>query len=107
MCCSKEGMPCCWWAFGCQPATIQVCSEYSSHRPAGAGGARQQAVKDSDCLLAIVDASHKPEQALAMIQPGDDWRGPPMAVVRCQLQSRTATPAAGAGAAAGACVRGW
>lgn len=41
-----------------------------------------QAVKDSDCLLAIVDASHRPEEALAMIQPGDDWRGPPMAVVR-------------------------
>lgn len=39
-------------------------------------------MKDSDCLLAIVDASHKPEEALAMIQPGDDWRGPPMAVVR-------------------------
>ncbi|PSC71545.1 GTP-binding Era [Micractinium conductrix] len=41
----------------------------------------QQAVKDSDCLLAIVDASHEPEAALAMIQPGEDWRGPPMAVL--------------------------
>lgn len=41
----------------------------------------QQAVKDSDCLLAIVDASHEAEQALAMIQPGEDWKGPPMAVL--------------------------
>lgn len=47
----------------------------------------QQAVKDSDCLLAIVDASHRPEEALAMIQPGDDWSGPPMAVLlnKCDL----------------------
>ncbi|KAL4443751.1 hypothetical protein ABPG75_011488 [Micractinium tetrahymenae] len=47
----------------------------------------QQAVKDADCLLAIVDASHKPEEALAMIQPGDDWKGPPMAVLlnKCDL----------------------
>ncbi|KAI7844987.1 hypothetical protein COHA_001353 [Chlorella ohadii] len=41
----------------------------------------QQAVKDAECLLAIVDASYKPEEALAMIQPGDDWSGPPMAVL--------------------------
>ncbi|EFN58030.1 hypothetical protein CHLNCDRAFT_20741 [Chlorella variabilis] len=41
----------------------------------------QQAVRDADCLLAIVDASHEPQQALAMIQPGDDWKGPPMAVL--------------------------
>ena len=44
----------------------------------------QQAVKDADCLLAIVDASWQPEEALAMIQPGEDWKGPPMAVVRAQ-----------------------
>ena len=42
----------------------------------------QQAVKDADCLLAIVDASWQPQEALAMIQPGEDWKGPPMAVVR-------------------------
>ena len=41
-----------------------------------------QAVKDADCLLAIVDASRQPREALAMIQPGADWKGPPMAVVR-------------------------
>jgi len=42
----------------------------------------EQAVKDAECLLAIVDASYKAEEALAMIQPGDNWSGPPMAVVR-------------------------
>ncbi len=39
-------------------------------------------MKDAECLLAIVDASYKAEEALAMIQPGDNWSGPPMAVVR-------------------------
>lgn len=47
-----------------------------------AGVLHTQAVKDAECLLAIVDASYKAEEALAMIQPGDDWSGPPMAVVR-------------------------
>ncbi|KAI3428232.1 hypothetical protein D9Q98_006612 [Chlorella vulgaris] len=41
----------------------------------------QQAVKDADCLLAIIDASHKPEEALAMVQPGPQWKGPPMAIL--------------------------
>ena len=41
-----------------------------------------QAVKDADCLLAIVDVTHEAQEALAMVQPGDDWKGPPMAVVR-------------------------
>lgn len=41
----------------------------------------QASVADSDALLAIIDASVKPEEALAMIQPGPDWDGPPMAVV--------------------------
>lgn len=40
-----------------------------------------EAVKDADALLAIVDASHAPEEALQMIQPGTSWRGPPMAVI--------------------------
>lgn len=44
-----------------------------------------QAVKDAECLLAIVDVTYKPEEALAMIQPGSNWQGPPMAVVRARL----------------------
>lgn len=40
-----------------------------------------QAVRDADAILAIVDASNKPEKALEMIQPGDNWKGPPMAVI--------------------------
>jgi GTP-binding protein Era len=40
-----------------------------------------QAVRDSDALLAIVDAADRPREALAMLQPGPDWAGPPMAVV--------------------------
>ncbi|KAL4527634.1 hypothetical protein Ndes2526B_g08261 [Nannochloris sp. 'desiccata'] len=50
-------------------------------------GAVDQAVKDADALLAIVDASRRPEGALEMLQPGPDWKGPPMAVIlnKCDL----------------------
>lgn len=46
-----------------------------------------QAVKDSDALLAIVDASHRPETSLEMLQPGPEWTGPPMAVIlnKCDM----------------------
>ena len=45
-------------------------------------GAVDQAVKDSDALLAIVDASKKnPEADLEMLQPGSEWKGPPMAIL--------------------------
>ncbi len=40
-----------------------------------------QAIKDADILIAIIDAGDRPEQALEMIQPGDNWNGPPMAVL--------------------------
>lgn len=40
-----------------------------------------QAIKDADVLIAIVDVGDRPEQALEMIQPGDNWDGPPMAVL--------------------------
>lgn len=48
----------------------------------------QEAVKDADALLAIVDVSNQPREALQMIQPGEDWRGPPMAVVREEAWER-------------------
>ena len=40
-----------------------------------------QAIQDADALIAIVDVTDRPEQALEMIQPGADWEGPPMVVV--------------------------
>ena len=40
-----------------------------------------QAIKDADILLAIVDATDRPQEALDMLQPGEDWRGPPMAIL--------------------------
>jgi GTP-binding protein Era len=40
-----------------------------------------QAIKDADILLAIVDATDRPQEALEMLQPGEDWRGPPMAIL--------------------------
>ena len=40
-----------------------------------------QAIKDADILLAIVDATDRPQEALDMLQPGSDWRGPPMAIL--------------------------
>ena len=51
-------------------------------------GAVDQAVKDADALLAIVDVSSRhPEAALDMLQPGPDWKGPPLAVLlnKCDL----------------------
>lgn len=44
-----------------------------------------QAIKDADVLIAIVDVTDRPEQALEMIQPGTDWSGPPMAVLLNKL----------------------
>lgn len=44
-------------------------------------GAVDAAVKDADALLAIIDASRRPEGALNMLRPGADWKGPPMAVI--------------------------
>lgn len=41
-----------------------------------------EAVADADALLAIVDlSSPDPRAVLAMVQPGADWAGPPLAVV--------------------------
>lgn len=41
----------------------------------------QSSVNDADALLAIIDASLHPEEDLGMVQPGEDWEGPPMLVV--------------------------
>lgn len=40
-----------------------------------------QAIKDADVIISIVDVTDRPEQALEMIQPGENWEGPPMAVL--------------------------
>ena len=42
----------------------------------------QQAMKDSEAMLAVIDAAHKPLEDLAALQPGPDWSGPPLAMVR-------------------------
>jgi len=44
-------------------------------------GAVASSVREADALLAIIDASKRPRQALEMIQPGNEWAGPPMAVL--------------------------
>ncbi|KAK9836865.1 hypothetical protein WJX74_009853 [Apatococcus lobatus] len=41
----------------------------------------QQAMKDSEAMLAVIDAAHKPLKDLAALQPGPDWSGPPLAMV--------------------------
>ncbi|GLC40143.1 hypothetical protein PLESTB_000881700 [Pleodorina starrii] len=38
-------------------------------------------IKDSEAIIAVVDSADKPMEALAMFQPGDNWTGPPMAVL--------------------------
>lgn len=40
-----------------------------------------EAVRDADVVLAIVDASFRPEKALDILQPGQDWKGPPFVFV--------------------------
>jgi len=39
------------------------------------------AVSDADALLAIVDATKNPVNELAMIKPGKEWSGPPLAIL--------------------------
>lgn len=64
-----------------------------------------EAVGEADAVLALVDAAARPQEALAMLQPGPDWAGPPMAVVR---QGAWGMPwAAGLGWAGGACSPYW
>ncbi|PNG58276.1 hypothetical protein TSOC_015502, partial [Tetrabaena socialis] len=38
-------------------------------------------IKESEAIVAVVDAADRPREALAMFQPGEDWNGPPMAVL--------------------------
>ncbi|GAX81852.1 hypothetical protein CEUSTIGMA_g9280.t1 [Chlamydomonas eustigma] len=38
-------------------------------------------IQNSEAIIAVVDCSDHPEEALSMFQPGDDWKGPPMAVL--------------------------
>lgn len=38
-------------------------------------------IKDSEAIIAVVDSADKPKEALAMFQPGENWSGPPMAVL--------------------------
>jgi hypothetical protein len=51
----------------------------------------QESVREADAVLAVIDASLRPRQDLAMVQPGPDWDGPPMAVVRREGRSRLGT----------------
>jgi hypothetical protein len=46
----------------------------------------RSAIQDADALLAIVDATDDVEGALAMVQPGDSWDGPPLALVRADAE---------------------
>ena len=39
------------------------------------------AVKEADALLVILDATEDAAAALAMVNLGPDWRGPPVALV--------------------------
>lgn len=38
-------------------------------------------IKAAEAIIAVVDSADAPEDALAMFQPGDNWTGPPMAVL--------------------------
>ncbi|GIL77985.1 hypothetical protein Vretimale_7380 [Volvox reticuliferus] len=38
-------------------------------------------IKDSEAIISVVDSADKPKEALAMFQPGENWSGPPMAVL--------------------------
>jgi GTP-binding protein Era len=38
-------------------------------------------IQNSEAIVAVVDSDNEPREALAMFQPGDNWTGPPMAVL--------------------------
>eukprot|EP00878_Enallax_costatus_P011613 GHUV01012122.1.p1 GENE.GHUV01012122.1~~GHUV01012122.1.p1 ORF type:complete len:248 (+),score=59.45 GHUV01012122.1:23-745(+) len=38
-------------------------------------------IKAAEVIIAVVDSGDRPQEALAMFQPGPDWSGPPMAVL--------------------------
>ena len=38
-------------------------------------------IRAAEAIIAVVDADDAPYDALAMFQPGQDWNGPPMAVL--------------------------
>jgi len=38
-------------------------------------------IQNSEAIIAVVDSSRDPKEALAMFQPGNNWTGPPMAVL--------------------------
>ena len=46
-----------------------------------------KAIQDADALIAIVDVTDRPQEALEMIQPGSDWNGPPMLVLLNKMDS--------------------
>jgi len=38
-------------------------------------------IQNAEAIIAVVDSKDQPKEALAMFQPGDNWTGPPMAVL--------------------------
>ena len=48
----------------------------------------QESLREADAVLAVVDAAARPQADLAMLQPGAEWSGPPMAVVSIATISR-------------------
>ncbi|KXZ48547.1 hypothetical protein GPECTOR_27g718 [Gonium pectorale] len=38
-------------------------------------------IKESEAIIAVVDSADNPREALGMFQPGENWNGPPMAVL--------------------------
>ena len=41
----------------------------------------KNAIQDADAVLAIIDASDRPEEAVEMLAPGAAWQGPPLCLV--------------------------
>lgn len=46
----------------------------------------EQAVKDADALLVIVDAIDKPHEALQFLEMDREWKGPPIGLVGTNLR---------------------
>ncbi|KAG2487099.1 hypothetical protein HYH03_014212 [Edaphochlamys debaryana] len=38
-------------------------------------------IKEAEAIIAVVDSADNPKEALGMFQPGENWSGPPMAVL--------------------------
>lgn len=68
-----------------QTSSSHMCVSLLRPAPVSEGGSRfcvvPRRAQNSEAIIAVVDCMDDPRGALEMFQPGDNWQGPPMAVL--------------------------